>query len=64
MKVKIINDFTISKETINAKAFEKNENNVQLILHRCIINKFFEILIKINKIKTSQIHDNDTSNLQ
>ena len=28
IKVKIINDFIISKETMNAKAFEKNEDNV------------------------------------
>ena len=27
---------------MNVKAFEKNENNVQLILHCRVVNKFFE----------------------
>ena len=42
MKIKITNDFIASKETINAKTFKKNKNNIQLILHRCAVNKFFK----------------------
>ena len=32
----------MSRKTMNAKAFEKDENNVQLTLYNHIINKFFE----------------------
>ena len=42
MKVKIINDFIASKETMNAKTFKKNENNVQSTLYHRAVNKFFE----------------------
>ena len=31
MKVKVTNDFIASKETMNAKTFEKSENNIQSI---------------------------------
>ena len=41
-KVKIMNDFIASKKTLNTKTFEKNESNVQSILHRRVVNKFFE----------------------
>ena len=42
MKVKVTNNFIASKETMNVKTFEKNENNVQSILYRCALNEFFE----------------------
>ena len=42
MKVKVINDFIASKETKNAKIFKKNEDNVQSILYRRVMNKLFE----------------------
>ena len=42
MKIKIINDFIASKETINAKAFKKDKNNIQLILYRRAVNEFFK----------------------
>ena len=42
MKVKVTNDFIASKKTINAKTFKKSENNVQSILYRRVVNKFFE----------------------
>ena len=42
IKVKIVNDFILSKKTLNAKAFEKDENYVQLILHRRIMKEFFK----------------------
>ena len=42
MKIKVTNNFTVSKETLNAKTFEKNEDNVQLILYRYIMNEFFK----------------------
>ena len=42
MKVKIINDFIANEKTLNVKTFKKGENNVQSILHRRVINKFFE----------------------
>ena len=42
MKIKVTNDFIINKKTMNAKAFERNENNVQSILYRRVINKLFE----------------------
>ena len=38
----ITNDFIASKETMNAKASEKNENNVQLVLYRRVVNELFE----------------------
>ena len=41
-KIKITNDFIISKETMNAKAFKKDENNVQLILYRRVVSKLFK----------------------
>ena len=37
-----MNDFIVSKETMNVKAFEKDENNVQSTLYRRVVNKFFE----------------------
>ena len=37
-----MNDFIASEKTMNAKAFKKNENNVQSILHRRVMNEFFE----------------------
>ena len=30
-KIKIKNDFIINKETLNAKTFKKNNDNIQLI---------------------------------
>ena len=42
IKVKILKKFIINKKTLNAKTFEKNENNVQSILYRRVMNKFFE----------------------
>ena len=42
MKIKIINDFIASKETMNTKTFKENENNVQSILYRRVVNEFFE----------------------
>ena len=42
MKVKITNDFIASKETMNAKIFKKDENNVQSILYRRVVNELFE----------------------
>ena len=42
MKVKVTNDFIANKKTINAKTFERDENNVQSVLHHCAVNKFFE----------------------
>ena len=51
MKIKVINDFIANKKTINAKTFKKDENNVQSILYRRVVNKSFEIIIKINKTK-------------
>ena len=41
-KVKIINDFFISKETLNAQTFKENKNNTQSILHRSVMNEFFK----------------------
>ena len=37
-----MNDFIASKKMMNAKAFEKNEDNVQSILYRRVVNEFFE----------------------
>ena len=31
MKIKVTNDFIVNKKAMNAKASEKNENNVQSI---------------------------------
>ena len=42
MKVKITNDFIADEKTLNAKTFKKDENNVQSILHRRVINEFFK----------------------
>ena len=42
MKVKIMNDFIANEKTLNAKAFEKNENNIQSILHRRVMSEFFK----------------------
>ena len=42
MKIKITNDFIASEKTINAKTFKKGENNIQSMLHRRVMNKFFE----------------------
>ena len=42
MKIKIMNDFIASKKTMNAKTFKKDENNVQSILYRRVVNEFFE----------------------
>ena len=42
MKIKIINNFIVNKKTMNAKAFKKNENNVQSTLHCRVVNEFFE----------------------
>ena len=42
IKVKITNDFIVSKETMNAKAFEKNEDNVQSILYCRVVNELFK----------------------
>ena len=42
MKIKITNDFIASKKMMNAKAFKKDENNVQLILHRRVVNELFK----------------------
>ena len=41
-KVKITIDFTVNKKTLNAKASERDENYVQLTLHRRVINEFFK----------------------
>ena len=41
-KVKVTNDFIANKETMNAKTFKENENNVQSILYRRVMNEFFE----------------------
>ena len=41
-KIKITNDFFISKEMLNAQTFEKNENNTQSILYYIVMNEFFE----------------------
>ena len=41
-KVKIMNDFIANKETMNAKTFKKDENNIQSILHRRVMNDSFE----------------------
>ena len=37
-----MNDFIISKKTMNVKAFEKDKNSAQLILYRRVMNEFFE----------------------
>ena len=37
-----MNDFIASKKTMNAKTFKKDENNVQSILYRRVVNEFFE----------------------
>ena len=37
-----MNDFIASKETMNAKTFKKDEDNVQLILYHRVVNEFFE----------------------
>ena len=42
IKIKVMNDFIASKETMNAKTFKKNENNVQSILYRRVVNELFE----------------------
>ena len=42
VKIKVMNDFIINKKTMNAKTSEENKNNIQLILHRRVVNKFFE----------------------
>ena len=42
MKIKVMNNFIASKETINAKTFKKDENNVQSILYRRVVNEFIE----------------------
>ena len=42
MKVKITNNLIANKETMNAKTFEKNEDSVQSILYRRVVNEFFE----------------------
>ena len=42
MKIKVTNDFIISKKTMNAKTFKENENNVQSILYYRVMNEFFE----------------------
>ena len=55
-----MNDFIASKETLNAKTFKRNENNVQSILYRRAVNEFFKIDHRNNKTKASQIYDNDT----
>ena len=41
-KVKVTNNFFISKETLNAQIFKKSEDNTQSILYRSVINEFFE----------------------
>ena len=42
MKVKIKNNFIASKETLNTKTFKEKRNNIQSILHRCVVNEFFK----------------------
>ena len=42
IKVKVTNDFIADEKTLNAKTFKKSENNVQSILHRRVIYKFFK----------------------
>ena len=37
-----MNDFFINKEILNAQMFKKDGNNMQLTLHRNVINEFFE----------------------
>ena len=41
-KIKVTNDFIANKEIMNAKAFEKNGNNVQSILYYCVMNELFK----------------------
>ena len=41
-KIKIMNDFTVSKETLKTKAFKRNKDNVQSILHRSVVNELFK----------------------
>ena len=41
-KVKVTNDFIINKETLNAKALKKDENNVQSMLYCRVMNEFFK----------------------
>ena len=42
MKIKVTNNFIANKETMNAKASEKSENNVQSTLYRRVMNELFE----------------------
>ena len=37
-----MNDSIASEETMNAKTFKKNENNVQSTLHRRVMNELFK----------------------
>ena len=42
MKIKVTNDFIVNKQTMNAKAFQKKENNIQLILYCRVVGEFIE----------------------
>ena len=41
-KVKIMNDFFINKEALNAQTFKKDENDTKSILYRNVMNESFE----------------------
>ena len=41
-KIKITNDFIVNKKMMNAKIFKKDENSVQLILYRRVVNELFK----------------------